>query len=130
MDMNADADVNKRSGDLCFRPAPDKDSPTMDPESSSIDVETIDSFFVGKIHPIDYSPEFKKCLKETFEKPSDNLNLNLLDGSNNLDEKPIDLSFNLLLNHLLAQREHTQKSLSQVRFSVFHMSDLYILLDR
>uniref|UniRef100_A0AC34G0X8 Decapping nuclease n=1 Tax=Panagrolaimus sp. ES5 TaxID=591445 RepID=A0AC34G0X8_9BILA len=74
----------------------------------------IDRFFVGQYTPNNYSLPFKKRLDPQFDLCKVDAEIDLDSENREFLEKPLILSFDVLLNYLIDQRRDTGKSLRQI----------------
>uniref|UniRef100_A0AC34G4W5 Decapping nuclease n=1 Tax=Panagrolaimus sp. ES5 TaxID=591445 RepID=A0AC34G4W5_9BILA len=100
--------INKQSGVLLQKPS------RFNVTSTSLETQLVETFFVGQKHPIDYSPEFRKFVKEEYDHDETSVKIDLTAGCNEFLEKPGTLSFDLLLDYLKEQRRLSKKSLAEI----------------
>uniref|UniRef100_A0AC35EUR2 Uncharacterized protein n=1 Tax=Panagrolaimus sp. PS1159 TaxID=55785 RepID=A0AC35EUR2_9BILA len=104
----ANNSVYKKSGILLKKPQK---------INGSVEFQTqlIDRFFVGFEHPIDYSSAFRKVLKEEYDVEEEiGVRIDLTSGCQEFLDKPGILSFSLLLDYLIEQRQISHKGLKEV----------------
>uniref|UniRef100_A0A914YPE7 Uncharacterized protein n=1 Tax=Panagrolaimus superbus TaxID=310955 RepID=A0A914YPE7_9BILA len=87
---------------------------------TSFSTDLVDKFFVGRNHPIEYSPAFEKVLNLNYDQENINVEIDVASGCGEFLEKPGILSFDLFLNYLVDQRRRTNKNMDEVCFFKLH----------
>uniref|UniRef100_A0A914YVF3 Decapping nuclease n=1 Tax=Panagrolaimus superbus TaxID=310955 RepID=A0A914YVF3_9BILA len=100
--------INKQSGILLQKPF------RYTFTSTSLKTELINTFFIGRNFPINYSPKLRKRLKEEYDIEDNDVEIDLNAGNNELIDNPRTLSFDLLLDYLIDQRKRSKKDLEKI----------------